>query len=75
VKKKQRLIDQHCTTWMLLELVQAFLLEETEKQRLKSISSLNLAILKGDFVPKDSINHAELGKEVPLSQNQKIKKT
>jgi hypothetical protein len=47
--------------------VQAFLLEETEKQRLKSISSLNLAILKGDFVPKDSINHVELSKEIPLS--------
>jgi hypothetical protein len=32
VKNKQQLIDQHCTTWMLLELVQAFLLEETKKQ-------------------------------------------
>jgi hypothetical protein len=41
---------------------------------IKLIGSLNLAVPKRDFVPKDSINHAKLGKEVPLSRNQKIKR-
>jgi hypothetical protein len=31
VKKKQRILDQHCTAWMLLELMQASLLEEIEE--------------------------------------------
>jgi hypothetical protein len=54
--------------------MQSFLLEETKEQRLNSIGSLNLAVPKKDFVPKGFINHAKLGKEVPLSRNQKIKK-
>jgi hypothetical protein len=32
VKEKQHLLDQHCTTRMLLELMQASLLEEIEEQ-------------------------------------------
>jgi hypothetical protein len=66
VKKNQRLLDKHYIVWMLLESMQASLLEEIEKKQLKFIGSLNLAIPKGDFVPKDSINHVELGTEVPL---------
>jgi hypothetical protein len=76
VKEKQCLLNQCCTIWMLLELVQASLLEEikktkvleVEEQLLKSTSNSNLVIPKGDFMSKlDSINHAKLGKEVLLS--------